>query len=170
MLKNYKKLLFVLAIFMGANAIGLVSANAQTPEAMLKAFYKMRAVAWKTNKDPILGAKNRKTIDKYLDKTLADYFWKDMTTHKEEVGVLDFDPFYNTQDAMISHLVVGKGKVSGHKATVVVTFKNSGRKEVLTYSLVKQNSVWKISDIKYEDGLTLLGYFKEDEKNSKPSN
>jgi hypothetical protein len=135
---------------------------AVAPEATVKDLYKTH------DKDngAILNGKSRTLLDKYFDKNLANLIWKDMTTHKDEVGVLDFDPFYNTQDPDIKNLSVGQAKTEGAKATVPVSFTNSGRKETITYALVQQNSAWKISDIKYEGGGSLLKYFKEDAQNN----
>lgn len=141
-----------------ANASG--AAQQTTPDAAVKDLYKTH------DKDngAILDGKSRRLLDKYFDKTLADLMWKDLTTHKDEVGVLDFDPFYNAQDVQIKNFNIGQTKIEGDKATVLVTFQNFDRKETLIYSLARQNSMWKISDIKYTDGSTLLGYFKEDAK------
>jgi len=143
-----------------ANAGGLAQQTA--PDALVKDLYKTH------DKDngAILDGKSRKLLDKYFNKTLADYIWKDLTTHKDEVGVLDFDPFYNAQDVEIKNFNVGAPKIEGDKATVPVTFQNFDRKDTLTYTLTRQNSAWKISDIKYTDGSTLVGYFKEDAKTS----
>lgn len=142
------------------------AAQTSAPDALVKDLYKTHEEEFKTSNFKILGGKNRTLLDKYFDKTLADFLWKDLTTHKGEVGVLDFDPFYNAQDADIKNLVVGQPKINGDKATVTVTFQNYDRKETLNYSLTRQNAGWKISDIKYTDGGSLLGYFKEDAKNN----
>ncbi|HEX8737147.1 MAG TPA: DUF3828 domain-containing protein [Pyrinomonadaceae bacterium] len=143
-----------------ANVGGEAQQNA--PEALIKDLYKTH------DKDSgvILDGNSRKLLDKYFDKTLADLMWKDLTTHKDEVGVLDFDPFYNAQEIEIKNFKIGAPKIEGEKATVVVTFQNFDRKDTLIYTLRRQNSAWKISDIKYTDGSTLLGYFKEDAKNN----
>lgn len=139
---------------------------AQTPDAVLRDLYKLHDQDLKSNRDRILNGKSRVNLDKYFDKTLANLIWKDLTTHKDEVGVLDFDPFYNAQDFDIKKLVVGQSNINGNRATVVVTFENSGRRDRLTYSLVQQNSVWKISNITYTDGSSLLKYFKDDAENN----
>jgi hypothetical protein len=141
-----------------ANASG--EAQQVAPDAVVKDLYKTHD----KNAGAILDGNSRKLIDKYFDKTLADFFWKDLTTHKDEVGVLDFDPFYNAQDVDIKNFKIGAPKIEGDKATVVVTFQNFDRKDTLIYTLTRQNPTWKISDIKYTDGSTLIGYFKEDAK------
>jgi hypothetical protein len=144
-----------------AIAAGIGAAEETMPDAVVRDLYKKH----QTDGD-ILDSKSRKLIDKYFDKTLGDYLWKDLTTHKDEVGVLDFDPFFNAQDLDIKNLKIAEPKIEGERATVLVTFQNFDRKENLTYSLKRQNANWKISDIKYTDGSTLVGYFKDYEKNN----
>lgn len=146
------------------------AAQTAAPDALVKDLYKTHDEEFKTSKFRILSGKNRTLLDKYFDKTLADLIWKDLTTHKGEVGVLDFDPFYNAQDAEIKNLVVSQPKTSDDKATVTVTFQNYDRKETLNYQLTRRDADWKISDIKYTDGNSLLGYFKEDAKNNAKTN
>lgn len=138
-------------------------APAVTPEAVIKEVYAIHARD-NDREDRIISSKNRKYLDKYFDKNLADLIWKDLTTHTDEVGVIDFDLFYAAQDMEIKNLVVGKSKITGDKATVPVSFTNFGKKENLNYSLTKEKGAWKISDIKYSNNDSLLGYFKENEK------
>jgi hypothetical protein len=92
--------------------------------------------------------------------------WKDLKSNSEEIGVLDFDPLYNAQDFDIKGFSVGKAKIAGTKATVTVKFINSGRRDILNYQLVRRNSTWKITDINYGEGFTLLRYFKDAAKDS----
>ena len=131
------------------------------PDAVIKDLYKTHGEDFKNGDDRILNGKNRKLLDKYFDKQFADLIWKDITANRDEVGVLDFDPFYNAQDAEIKNLVVGEPKIKGDRANVTVTFRNFDRRETITYELVLRDSAWKILDIKYADGSSLQGYFKE---------
>ena len=129
-----------------------------TPDALLKDLYKTHA----NEKIQIINSSNRTLIDKYFDRNLGDLIWKDLTRNvDEEVGVIDFDLFYNAQDADIKKVVVGAPKINGEKATVPVTFENYGQKNTLVYTLVKEKSAWKISDINYgKDNDSLLKYFE----------
>jgi hypothetical protein len=137
------------------------------PDAVVKDLYKIHDQDLKGNGERILNTKSRAMLDRFFDKTLAGYIWKDLTTHQDEVGVLDFDPFYNAQDFDIKNFSIGEPKIEGDRASVPVSFVNFDRKDKLTYSLVRRSdAAWKISDIKYTDGTSLLGYFKEDEKNN----
>lgn len=132
-------------------------AQTDAPDALLKDLYKTH----EKNPGSIVQGKNRAVLDKYFDKNLASLIWKDMTTHTGEIGVIDFDIFYNTQDPDIKNLAVGAPKITGDKATVPVTFVNYTTKNALTYSLVKENAAWKISDINYGGADSLLKYFKD---------
>lgn len=138
-----------------------VAAQANTPESVVQDLYRVHAEEFRTSRFRIMSGKDRKLLDKYFDKNLADLIWKDLTTHVGEVGVLDFDPFYNAQDADIKNLKVTPAVVEGDKASATVTFTNYGKKEKLIYTLVKQNGAWKISDINYGEGNTLLKFFAE---------
>ncbi len=160
-IKTIKSILVIVTLF-SIGGISSIAAQKTTPELVIKDLYKTHDQDLKNSNDSILSGKSRKILDKYFDKTLADFIWKDLTTQRDGVGVLDFDPFYNAQDTDIKNFSVAKAKISGGKATVVVKFTNSGRKDTLTYQFVRQNSAWKIIDIKYTDNSSLLGYFKED--------
>lgn len=126
-----------------------------TPAALIKNLYQVHA----KNSGAIVQGKNREILDKYFSKKLADLIWKDVTAHKDEVGVIDFDLFYNAQDINVSKLVVTPRTISENRAMVQVTFNNYNRRNSLMYLLVKENSVWKIADINYGKGETLLNYF-----------
>ena len=162
-IKTIKIILCALTLFsiFGASSI---AAQKTSPDLLLRELYRLHDRDLKNNSDSILSGKSRKILDKYFDKRLADFIWKDLTAEREEVGVLDFDPFYNAQDFDVKNFSVGGAKINGTKATVVIKFTNSGRKDILSYQFARQNSVWKITDIKYIDGSSLLGYFKEDAK------
>ena len=140
------------------SAAAVNQVQAAAPDALIRDLYKTHD----KNNGAIVQGKNRPILDKYFDKNLADLIWKDMTTNQNEVGVIDFDIFYNTQDPEIKKFAVGAPKIDGDKANVPVTFENGGRKETLTYALVKVKSGWRISDIKY-GGDSLLKYFKDAE-------
>jgi hypothetical protein len=164
-MKKTKNLFLLAAIFLSVFgfAANAISAQTTAPDALVRDLYKTHEADMKAEKDQILDGKSRTVLDKYFDKTLADLMWKDLTKQTDEVGVLDFDPFYNAQDFEIKKLVVGKSKIVKDRATVAVTFENFDRKERLTYALVRQKAAWKIADIKYTDGSSLLKYFKQAE-------
>lgn len=138
-------------------AVETAAQKADTPESVLKDLYKTHD----KNNGAIVQGKDRAILDKYFDKNLADVIWKDMTTNRDEVGVIDFDIFYNSQDAEIKNLSIGDAKISSNGAAVDVSFDNFGKKNLISYYLTKEKSVWKISNINYGANENLLKYFKD---------
>jgi hypothetical protein len=137
-----------------------------TPEQLVKNLYTVHDAELKTSNFRILSRKNRVLLDRYFDKNLADLIWRDLTAHRNDIGVIDFDLFYNTQDPQIKKLVVGKAQIVGDKATVPVTFTNSGAKFRISYLLALKDNAWKISNIEYGKDENLLKYFKEAKQSS----
>ena len=127
------------------------------PEALVADLYKQHDA----KKSPFFQTKDRALVDKYFVKATADLIWKDAISSKGEVGALDGDPLYNAQDMEIKNFKIGEGEVKGDKAEVPVTFENFGKKNKLTYTLVKEGANWKIEDINYGDGYTLVKILKE---------
>ena len=87
-------------------------------------------------------------------------YLKDQTESQGEVGKLDFDPLYDTQDFDIkdfSVVVVAEQKDS---AEVAASFENIGTSEKIVFSLVNTAQDWRITDIKYSDGRTLKEILK----------
>jgi hypothetical protein len=115
------------------------------------------------NKGPFR-ERRRAVIDKYFAKPLADLIWKNEQRPAGEMGAIDADPLYDAQDIEIKKFTVGKAVADGNKAIVPVTFENYGNKKTVTYSMVREGETWKISDIKYPGGYTLLQNFQEYEK------
>lgn len=152
-----------------ANAPAVV-AESQTkniePGALVRDLYDQH----KKDRSPFFQTKNRALVDKYFDKNLADLIWKDAIVSKGEVGAIDGDPLYNAQDRDIKKFVIGAAKITGERAEVPVTFENFGEKQALTYALVRQNKEWKISDINYGGGSTLLGFFSDTAQNTSDEN
>jgi hypothetical protein len=165
---KFKMLTSFLLLSVWCLGFGIVTGLAQssTPEAVIKELYKIHDQDLKNSNERILSGENRQNLDKFFDKTLADFTWKDLTSNSDEVGVLDFDPFYNAQDFEIKNFSVAKAKIVGIKATVTVKFTNAGRRDTLNYQLVKRGTGWKIADIKYTDGTSLMSYFREAAKNA----
>lgn len=108
--------------------------------------------------------RKRAAIDKYFAKPLADMIWKDQQSPAGEIGIIDFDPLYDGQDISVKKFTVGTPSVKGERITVPVSFENFGEKKNLTFEMLQQGDTWKIGDIKYPSGLTLLGIFRENLK------
>ena len=121
--------------------------KAATPDALVAELYK----AEKNKTSPFFQDKNRALVDHYFTQELGDLIWKDATTSKGEVGVIDGDPLYDAQDLEIKEFVIHPAKTAEGQTTVPVTFVNFKEKKSITFHCVQQGGAWKISDIQYAD-------------------
>ena len=129
-----------------------------TPEALVADLYK----AQKLKRGPFFQTRSRLLVDKYFTKSLGDLIWKDARSSKGEVGVIDGDPLYDAQDMEIKKFAIGKSESdSADKAKVPVTFENFGEKKTVTFMLTKVAAGWRINDIDYGGGRTLVSEFKD---------
>lgn len=112
-------------------------------------------------KSPFFQTKDRALVDKYFTKTLADLIWKDANNSSGEVGAIDGDPLYNAQDMEIKGFAIGKAEVKGEDAKLAVTFTNFGEKKTINYALKLVSNAWKIDNILYGDGDSLLKWLKD---------
>ena len=83
---------------------------------------------------------------------------KDQEDSKNEVGKIDFDPLYDSQDFEISgfNLVMLPEK----KGYVVARFKNMGVDQEIIFALQRTKMGWRIADIRYKDGRSLWKILK----------
>ena len=129
-----------------------VAARAQlAPEVAAMQIYRDHARA----RTPLYGRDDRRRLDRYFEKDLADLVIADMLQATEEPGVLDGDPLYDAQDFEISNLAVRAPTWRDGYAEVVVTFDNFGESRRILLVLAPEPSRWKIHDIRYEDGRSL---------------
>ena len=164
------KCLFTAALMLAAVSINFsqskTTTGAVTPEMVVKNLY----AAQKSGKNaPFFQSKNRAAVDKYFAKDLADMIWKDAVDAKGEVGAIDFDPLYNSQDPQITDFVINKPREAGgpDNAFVLVTFKNYGKADKVDYELARDaKGMWKIVTVSYGDGEDLgsiLRYYQDAE-------
>lgn len=149
----------------GTPADASAESQSSAGEALVADLYKQHDA----KKSPFFQTKNRALLDKYFTKELADLIWKDATASKGEVGAIDGDPLYNAQDMEIKGFAIGKATMGPDIATVPVTFTNFGDKKTVTFSLKMENNAWKISNIGYGDGDSLLKWLQDTYPDSKTS-
>lgn len=130
---------------------------AASPEALVSDLYREHDA----DRSPFFQTEDRARLDRYFEKGLADLIWKDAVESKGEVGALGADPLYDAQDSDIKKFAVGAVSQSDDKAEVAATFENFGKKQRIVYRLVAVGADWKIADISYGDGKTLLKMLKE---------
>lgn len=151
-------LLLLLVVPNGARAAQAKRAAVTTPDAVVRELYKVH----KKGYGHVFVKEGRRLQQRFFDENLAGLIWKDLTeTPRDEVGRLDFDPLYNAQDISITRFSVGAATLEGDKATVPVTFQNYDRKENLKFLMTKTATGWKISNIDYGEGFTLLKILTE---------
>ncbi len=129
------------------------------PHTLITELYKLHDA----QKGPFFERK-RATIDRFFAKPLADMIWKDEQRPNDQVSAMGADPLYDGQDFEIKNFKVGDGKVVADKATVNVSFENFGKKQTVTFMMIRQGADWKITDIKYPNGYTLAGVYRENAK------
>lgn len=132
------------------------------PDAIVKNLYQSQ----NAGSGPFFQTKSLALVDRYFVKDLAKSIWKDYVDAKGDIGALDFDPLYGSQDPQISDFKIVESKQAANnksqmKDTVVqVTFKDSGKKQRVSFSLVQDAAGdWKISDIRYPDKTSLRQVF-----------
>ena len=125
------------------------------PDALVKDLYRQHDA----NESPFNETKDRALIDKFFVKNLADLIWKDNIRSNGGIGAVEFDPLYDAQDTDFKKFSKGKTKIENDNATVTVGFENFGEKKTITYVLRQKNGDWKIADIKYAGGGTLLSFY-----------
>ncbi|CAN5586417.1 hypothetical protein BH10ACI3_BH10ACI3_23000 [soil metagenome] len=141
----------------GTPAAAAAESDASIVEGLVADLYKQHDA----KKSPFFQTKNRALVDKYFTKPLADLIWKDANNSSGEVGAIDGDPLYNAQDIEIKNFAVGKAELKGDLGTIPVTFTNYGIKQTITFAMKQVNKAWKIDDIKYGNGDSLMKWLKD---------
>lgn len=147
------KILLLTALVFVFSSSGFAKSEAQraSPELVVKNLY----AAQKSSTGPFFQTKSRALVDRYFSKDLADMIWKDAVAAKGEVGAIDFDPLYASQDPQITDFVIGKPREAGgpDNAFVSVNFKSNGKADQVDFELQRdQDKTWKIIGIYYSDG------------------
>ena len=124
-----------------------------TPDSVVRELYRVH----NNGRGHVFDAKGKKNIYKFFDQNLADLIWKEISqTPEGEVGNLDFDPLYNAQDTGITNFIVGKPSVQADEATVVVTFRNFGKRTTIKFEMHKGQEGWRITNVNYGNDSDLI--------------
>jgi len=113
-------------------------------------------------RSPFFQTRSRALLDNYFSRELANLLWKNARSSRDEVGALNGDPLFNAQDMEIKNFTVREGPVGTSTAEVSVSFENFGEKHLIRFRLVTAQPGWKIADLAYDDGSTLLEILKRD--------
>lgn len=154
--------LLLSACLLSAGSLGHAQspASGPDPDVVVKKLY----AAQKAGTGPFFQTENRAVVDKYFTKELANLIWNDAVKANGEVGAIDFDPLFGSQDLQITNFEVmdtgwgGDDKFGAEdKAVVQVTFKNAGEEQMVSFQFRQgKNKQWKIEDIRYPNSDNLL--------------
>jgi hypothetical protein len=123
------------------------------PETVVRELYR----AHRNGNGHVFERQGRKLQQKFFEQKLAALIWKNLSeTPEGEVGNIDFDPLYNTQDAQIKNFRVGAAVTNGATATVPVTFTNFDQEVRIEFRLVNTKAGWKVSNIDYGGGMDFV--------------
>ncbi len=160
-MNQLKPILLIFVVLFGASIPSSICAKSRSPglspDALVTDLYR----AHRLKRSPFFQTRSRALLYKYFEKRLADMIWKDAVTSKGEVGVIDGDPLYDAQDMEIKKFAVAKATYASGIAKVPVSFENFGKKKTIIFLLANGRTGWRIRDIDYGEGRTLVGEFKE---------
>ena len=140
---------------------GFVSVQGQT--SSINAGQELVAQLYKEHSgksDPLQYPASKKLLQAYFYKPLLALYLKDQADSKGEVGKIDFDPLYDAQDVQITdfNLVLLNHKKGS--AYVTARFKNMGVEQEVVFALQTTKAGWRIADVQYKDGRSLLKILK----------
>lgn len=149
------KIVLLAALLFAFSSIGLAQSKTKAiaPNVIVKNLY----AAQKAGSGPFFQTKSRALVDKYFTKNLADLIWKDAIKANGEVGAIDFDPLYGSQDPQITKFTIMETGWGGDskfgpddEAVVQVTFKDSGKERMISFQFKQgKDKKWKIYDVHY---------------------
>jgi hypothetical protein len=96
-------------------------------------------------------------LERYFDHTLATLIVQDRkcASRSHEICKLDFSPIWDSQDPGASQMKIVIGSASDI-VNVVFRYPGAAQKIELSYKMTKTNSGWRVADIRYKSGLTLI--------------
>ena len=100
---------------------------------------------------------NERIIRRYFESTLAVAMAVDQKTaaRRNEVGLLDFDPFLDAQDWDVGTFDIVVSDEAAGRAKATVKFVNEGEAMTVVLDLVQVKNDWRVYDITWlHDGKT----------------
>jgi hypothetical protein len=162
------KLILVIAVMLGALSVsagaaqGPKSIKKMSPRELVADLYRQHK-----QRSPFFQRRSRALLDKYFARELANLLWQDALSSGDEVGALDGDPLFNAQDMDIKNFSIQEGIGGPRMVVVPVSFENLGEKHEIKFRLFSGGGTWRIANIEYDDGSTLLDILKRDRQSRK---
>ncbi|HEX2059710.1 MAG TPA: DUF3828 domain-containing protein [Thermoanaerobaculia bacterium] len=135
------RLLIVCAI-----AFAAVAAQNDDPAAFVRSLYREHDAG----RGPFFQTESKKPIARWFDARLTELIWKDALEAAGEVGRLDADPLYDSQDTDgMKSLKVRTVERKGNTARVLVTYDQFQHRYEIDFRLVREKRGWRITNIHY---------------------
>lgn len=129
----------------------------ESPQALMRELYRVHALG----EGPLLKADAGALRRVFFTDSLAAALDQELNRpNSDEIGNLDFDPFFYAQDFEISGLDFAVAKVSGTSTVALAHFTNYGKSVEIAYRVVQDQTGWRIDDIEYGEGLSLRKILK----------
>jgi hypothetical protein len=133
-------------IILAAAIVGFLQpalAAEDTPEAFLTTMYDRIQNGFPRGKH--FSPLSRPNVPKYFSKRATDALF---AAWKKDPGVIDVDPFTDSQDPDISDIIVKRLANDKCTAKVEASFMNYGERTRILFDMVRVKEGWRISDIK----------------------
>lgn len=103
-------------------------------------------------------------LERYFDSRLTDLILKDRecVARTKEICRLDFSPIWDSQDPGASDMKITSGK--GNTVNVEFRYPGDGSQVGIIYQTTKVSGHWRISDIRYKKGHSLLSIMESKER------
>lgn len=122
------------------------AAQSDDPAAFVRALYKEHDAG----RGPFFQTESKQSIARWFDAQLTDLIWKDALEAAGEVGRLEADPLYDSQDTDgMKNLEVRTVERKAGTARVLVTYDQFRQKVAIDYRLTRGSSGWRITNIHY---------------------
>ena len=122
----------------------LAAAPNDDPAAFIRELYKEHDAG----RGPFFQDDDKKVIARWFDARLTELIWKDAVEAAGEVGRLDADPLYDSQDTeYMKNLMVRTVARKGDTARVLVTYDQFHHKYTIDYRLKRGKNGWRITNI-----------------------
>lgn len=123
-----------------------------SPQALMRELYRVHA----EGDGPLLRSEGKAERRVFFTASLVEALEREIDRpDPEELGNLDFDPFYNAQETDLGALDIAVAKVSGNATVALARFENGGNPIEVAYRVVLDGEAWRIDDIEYGEGRTL---------------
>lgn len=133
-------------------ALPVLAAPGDSPQSLLHELYRVHA----QGEGPLLDPKATTQREAFFTPGLVAALDNELKrADPEELGNLDFDPFYNAQETDLGEMDIAVPTMRGREINAIVRFANSGAPIEIVYRLIQDPRGWRIDDISYGGGHTL---------------